>query len=98
SRLLVGAPPLRGRAHGWGFRTSRAQPLPLPIESDYVCFGTTSRMRGAVQALNPWAAQTLRRVLAGFDPDIVHVRMFLTQLSPLILPEPRGRPSLLDVE
>jgi glycosyltransferase involved in cell wall biosynthesis len=89
---------LRRRGHDVRVLTSRAQPLPLPIESDYVCFGTTSRMRSAVQALNPWAAQTLRRVLAGFDPDIVHVRMFLTQLSPLILPELRGRPSLLHVE
>jgi glycosyltransferase involved in cell wall biosynthesis len=89
---------LRQRGHDVRLLTSRAQPLPLPIESDYQCFGTTSRLRGVVQSLNPFAARALRRVLAAFDPDIVHVRMFLTQLSPLVLPELRGRPALLHVE
>ncbi len=89
---------LRRRGYDVRLLTSRAQPLPLPVEADYLCFGTTSRMRGVVQSLNPFAARALRRVLAAFDPDIVHVRMFLTQLSPLVLPELRGRPSLLHVE
>jgi len=89
---------LRQRGHDARLLTTRARPLPLPLESDYSCFGTTSRMRGVVQSLNPWAARTLRRVLAAFDPDVVHVRMFLTQLSPLVLPELRDRPSLLHVE
>jgi glycosyltransferase involved in cell wall biosynthesis len=89
---------LRRRGHDVRLLTSRAQPLPLPVEGDYLCFGTTSRMRGALQTLNPFAARALRRALAGFDPDVVHVRMFLTQLSPLVLPELRGRPSLLHVE
>src|SRR5207237_1732610 len=48
--------------------------------------GTTSRLRTLLQSANPWAAMKLRRVLDVFQPDIVHVKMFLTQLSPLILP------------
>jgi glycosyltransferase involved in cell wall biosynthesis len=89
---------LARRGHDVRLLTSRARPLPLPVEGDYVCFGTTSRLRGAVQTLNPFAARALRRALAGFDPDVVHVRMFLTQLSPLVLRELHGRPSLLHVE
>jgi len=89
---------LRRRGHDVRLLTSGARPLPLPVEADYLCFGTTSRMRGVVQSLNRSAARTLRRILAEFDPDVVHVKSFLTQLSPLVLPELRGRPSLLHVE
>jgi glycosyltransferase involved in cell wall biosynthesis len=89
---------LRRRGHDARLLTSRARPLPLPLESDYLCFGTTSRLRGAVQALNPAAAWALYRVVKAFDPDVVHVRMFLTQLSPLVLPALRDRPSLLHAE
>ena len=35
---------------------------------------------------NPSACWRLKRVLAEFRPDVVHVRLFLSQLSPLILP------------
>jgi glycosyltransferase involved in cell wall biosynthesis len=62
--------------------------------ADYSCFGTMSRFRALVQTLNPWAAVALRRVLVDFQPDVVHVRVFLTQLSPLILPFLRNVPSL----
>ena len=89
---------LRRRGHDARLLTSRARPLPLPVEGDYLCFGTTSRMRGVVQSLNPAAARALRRILAEFDPDVVHMRTFLTQLSPLVLPELRGRASLLHLE
>ena len=47
-----------------------------------------------VEAANVSAFLALRRALAEFLPDVVHVRMFLTQLSPLILPLLRGVPSL----
>ena len=39
----------------------------------------------------------LRRVLKSFRPDVVFVKMFLTQLSPLILPLLRDVPSVLSV-
>lgn len=89
---------LRRRGHDARLFSSTARPLPLPIESDYQCFGTTSRWRTLLQSANPWAALSLSRVLAAFNPDIVHVRLFLTQLSPLILPLLRSRPSLLHLE
>jgi glycosyltransferase involved in cell wall biosynthesis len=50
-----------------------------------------------LQAANPFAVWSLRRALSEFRPDIVHVRMFKTQLSPFILPVIRGTPSLYHV-
>jgi glycosyltransferase involved in cell wall biosynthesis len=50
-----------------------------------------------LQTANLSAFQQLRRVLTEFEPDIVHVRIFLTQLSPLILPLLRSIPSLYHV-
>jgi glycosyltransferase involved in cell wall biosynthesis len=64
---------------------------------DYACFGTTSRLRGLVQTANPAAYLALRRTLAEFRPAVVHVRIFLTQLSPLILPLLRDVPSIYHV-
>jgi glycosyltransferase involved in cell wall biosynthesis len=85
---------LRARGHDARVLTSDAQPLPVPILSDYTCRGTTSRWRTLLQSANPFAALKLRKVLVEFDPDVVHVRSFLTQLSPLILPLLRNRPSI----
>ena len=65
--------------------------------ADYECFGTTSRFQTLLQMANPWAFWRLRRVLATFQPDIVHIRMFLNQLSPLILLLLRHRPSLYHI-
>jgi glycosyltransferase involved in cell wall biosynthesis len=61
---------------------------------DYVCRGTTSRWRTLLQTANPWAPQVLRQALREFAPDVVHVRIFQTQLSPLILPVLRGIPAV----
>jgi glycosyltransferase involved in cell wall biosynthesis len=63
--------------------------------ADYTCFGTLSRVRPLVETCNPSAYLRLRKVLREFRPDVVHVRLFRTQLSPLILPLLRGVPSLL---
>jgi glycosyltransferase involved in cell wall biosynthesis len=65
--------------------------------ADYECFGTTSRFQTLLQTANPWAFWALRRVLAAFQPDVVHVRTFLNQLSPLILLLLRHRPSLYHI-
>lgn len=53
--------------------------------ADDVCFGTTGRWRTLVQSANVAAARALRRVIDRFRPDVVHVNLYLTQLSPLIL-------------
>ncbi|HUP20821.1 MAG TPA: glycosyltransferase family 4 protein [Gemmatimonadota bacterium] len=65
-----------------------------PGPADYGCHGTTGRLRTLNRAANPRAAWRLRGVLREFRPDVVHVRMFLTQLSPLILPLLRDVPAL----
>lgn len=85
---------LRQRGHDARLFASCAKPGGGHSFADYECFGTTSRFRTLLQTANLSAFWQLRRVLAGFQPDVVHVRVFLTQLSPLILPLLRNVPSL----
>lgn len=66
--------------------------------ADYLCFGTISRFRTILQTFNPWAYFRLRAVLQEFQPDVVHVAMFLTQLSPLILPLLKHFPNLYQAQ
>jgi glycosyltransferase involved in cell wall biosynthesis len=68
--------------------------VPAEFAADYGCFGTTSRLQVLSQTVNPSAYWQLRRVLADFSPHVLHVRMFLWQLSPLVLPLIRWYPSL----
>lgn len=88
---------LREYGHDARLFTSRARPDGGPSVADYTCFGTTSGWRTAFQCANVAAWWRLRQVLAEFQPDVVHVMMFLTQLSPLILPLLRSRPSIYQV-
>jgi glycosyltransferase involved in cell wall biosynthesis len=62
--------------------------------ADYSCLGTTSRFRTLLQSANLSAAVRLRSVIGTFRPDVVHVNLFLTQLSPFILPVLRGVPAI----
>ena len=62
--------------------------------ADDWCFGTESRLRGLVQSYNPWARRGLKRLLATFRPDLVHVHQFLTQLSPTVLDALREIPTV----
>ncbi|MDQ4074790.1 MAG: glycosyltransferase family 4 protein [Chloroflexota bacterium] len=78
---------LRERGHDARLLASRATPVPgSHLLADYNCFGTNSRLQVLSQTANPSAYWTLRRVMRAFRPDVVHVRLFLWQLSPLILP------------
>lgn len=86
---------LRERGHEVRLFSSRARPGAAPIEADDTCFGTISPLRTPLQVMNVWAARDLARTIASFRPDIVHVGLFLTQLSPSILPLLRDTPSLL---
>lgn len=65
-----------------------------PNLADYACYGSTSRVQVLSQTLNLSAYWSLRRTLNEFQPDVVHVRMFLWQLSPLILPLLKSYPCL----
>lgn len=88
---------LRRRGHTVRFFASRAKPLPLENVADDTCFGTMSPLRKLIQVANPSAVRSLRRLMEEVRPDVVHVRMFMTQLSPLILPLLTDVPSLLHV-
>jgi glycosyltransferase involved in cell wall biosynthesis len=88
---------LRARGHDARLFASNAGDEGSRSFADYTCRGTTSSLRTLLQSANPWAAMELRHVLNAFKPDVVHVTMFLTQLSPLILPLLRSVPSLLHV-
>ena len=85
---------LRRRGHDARLFASDAPVSAFGSHADYTCFGTTSRARGLVQTANPWAAAALRRVMREFRPDVVHVTMFMTQLSPLVMPLLRGVPTV----
>jgi glycosyltransferase involved in cell wall biosynthesis len=88
---------LRERGHDARLFASSARPVAADNPADYTCLGTESGLRRVLQVANPSAALGLRRLLRAFRPDLVHVRMFLTQLSPFILPALRGVPALLHV-
>jgi glycosyltransferase involved in cell wall biosynthesis len=87
---------LRARGHDVRLFASSAGG-PQPGAAEDLCFGATSALRTPLQAANPSALLRLRRVLSRFEPDIVHVRLFLTQLSPLILAPLRTVPSIWHV-
>ncbi|MBW1742414.1 MAG: glycosyltransferase family 4 protein [Deltaproteobacteria bacterium] len=89
---------LRQRGHDARVLSTTARPLVRrDVIADYQCFGSASRFQTLVQTANPWAYWQLRRVLKEFQPDVVHVVMFLTQLSPLILSLLKNVPSLHDI-
>ena len=88
---------LRLRGHDVRLFASSARPMNLQPEADYSCFGTTSLIRGITQVLNPSAHSRLRQILREFRPNVVHVRLFLSQLSPLILPPLKSYPTLYHV-
>lgn len=85
---------LRHAGHDARLFSSSAHTPGLTVNADYTCRGSLNRERTLLQTWNPWAVAALRRVLREFQPDVVHVKMFLTQLSPFILPLLRGYPTL----
>jgi glycosyltransferase involved in cell wall biosynthesis len=88
---------LRERGHESLFFGSTAAPIAnQPMIADETCYGST-KYQPVLQAFNPAAARRFRQVVAEFRPDVVHVRMFLTQLSPLILKTLRDVPAILHV-
>ncbi|MEM9507885.1 MAG: glycosyltransferase family 4 protein [Cyanobacteria bacterium P01_E01_bin.35] len=88
---------LRLKGHDARLFASSARPLNQQNLADYQCLGTTSRYRTLLQSTNPWAYQKLGQVLSEFKPDVVHVRIFLTQLSPSILPLLTNIPTIYHV-
>jgi glycosyltransferase involved in cell wall biosynthesis len=88
---------LRQRGHDARLFASCARAVDeQEVLADYQCFGTRSRFNRLLQVVNPWAFWEFRRVLREFRPAVVHVKIFLLQISPLILPLLRNVPSLYD--
>lgn len=85
---------LRKRGHDARLFSSTAGLQNGDAPPDYSCFGTTTRFRTLLQTANPFAYWRLRRALKEFQPDAVYVKIFLTQLSPLILPLLKKIPSV----
>jgi len=88
---------LRGRGHEVLMVTSSAGLRSTPGDlhlTDKSVFGTTSRLRGPLQAYNPVAKRQMRVIVKEFRPDLVHLNMFLTQLSPDVLDAFAGVPVL----
>ena len=76
---------LRRRGHDVRLLASVAGRTAGDGYADYDCFGTLSSGRTLLQTANVAALRSVERAITTFDPDVVHVTMFLTQLSPLIL-------------
>jgi glycosyltransferase involved in cell wall biosynthesis len=85
---------LRDRGHDALLLSSSARPSGGASAADIECFGTIGRSRALLQSANLSARRTVQRTLDDFRPDVVHVGIFLTQLSPLILPALRGFPAV----
>jgi glycosyltransferase involved in cell wall biosynthesis len=84
---------LRDRGHDVRLLTSQIIPVAgSELLADDACFGSSTRLQVLTQTINPSAYFTLRRILRDFQPDVVHVRIFMGQLSPLILPLLRDLP------
>ena len=86
---------LRARGHDARLLATTAEPVAAERVADELCFGTMGPARKVLQAANPLALRRLREVLAAFAPDVVHLRMFMTQLSPLVLRALRDVPTVL---
>ena len=85
---------MRRRGHRAALFTSSVRPAGAASFADFECRGTAGSLRTLLQSANPWARLRLGHVLRQFRPDVVHVGLFLTQLSPLILPLLRTVPSI----
>lgn len=62
--------------------------------ADYQVFGTSSSLRVVAQTCNPLARRQLQTIIKEFQPDLIHLNLFLTQLSPDILDAFSGIPVL----
>lgn len=85
---------LRARGIDARLLASTAGSTPATFEADYSCVGGTDEFRNVRRLANPSARRALARALREFSPDVVHVRMFTTQLSSLVLPLLRDVPTL----
>ena len=65
--------------------------------ADYTCRGYLGRFTALHATYNRDAARKIRSILQDFAPDLVHLRMFLTQISAAVLPALAEVPTLYHV-
>jgi glycosyltransferase involved in cell wall biosynthesis len=64
--------------------------------AEHVAYGSRTRAgRALTQVVNPVAARAVRRAVEAFQPDVAHVHMFMSFLSPAILPALGRAPTVL---
>ena len=64
--------------------------------AEFIAHGSrTKRGRAITQVANPTAAWVARRAVTSFQPDVAHVNMFLSFLSPVVLDGLRGVPTVV---
>lgn len=64
----------------------------------FVAYGSPTRAgRGVTQIVNPAALRTARRAVASFRPDVVHVNMFLSFLSPAVVDGMGDAPTVISL-
>jgi glycosyltransferase involved in cell wall biosynthesis len=85
---------LRRRGIDARLMASSADPAGPGSAADYVFRGSTGPLRALRETVNLDAVRVARHVLETFNPQVVHLGMFLTQASPAILPVFRSRPVL----
>lgn len=89
---------LRQKGHDVRLFSGSAQPTDAKVVADEVCFAS---LQGALamplKVFNPFAVRKFRQILANFQPDVIHIRLFLDQLSPAILDVTKKYPTLLHI-
>ncbi len=77
---------LRQDGHEAKLFSSSYQPVPgTPVLADETCMGAGGHMQSILSVGNVSALLRLRKLLNQYQPDVVHLRMFQWQLSPLVL-------------
>lgn len=85
---------LRERGHEVRVFSSSASAESLPLLADDLCHGTLDEDRTSLQCMNLSAFSQLKKAINSFKPDVVHINLYLTQLSPFILRALDGVPTI----
>ncbi|RNC81885.1 MAG: glycosyltransferase family 1 protein [Phycisphaera sp.] len=77
---------LRTDGHEVMLFSSSFQPVAdVPVDADVMCRGASGRSQSVLSVVNLSAMRGLGKLLESYQPDVVHLRMFQWQLSPLVL-------------
>jgi glycosyltransferase involved in cell wall biosynthesis len=86
---------LRERGHHVELLSTTASSVDAEPDAEHLAAGTLHpRGRVVLETYNPSAARRMAQALRRLRPDVVHLRLFLTQLSPAVLPRLRSVPTV----